>query len=70
MTTIMQILEGFFGLFVDDEFLALGILAIVAVAAVLTHVLDAQPLAAGSVLMAGLLLVLGFGVLRTVRKSQ
>jgi len=70
MTVVMQILREFLGLFVDDEFLALGILSVVAVTAVLMHVLDAQPLTAGAVLMAGLLLVLGIGVLRTVRRSQ
>jgi hypothetical protein len=70
MTVVMQILRAFLGLFVDDEFLALGILSVVAVPAVLMHVLDAQPLTAGAVLMAGLLLVLGIGVLRTVRRSQ
>jgi len=70
MTVVMQILRAFLGLFVDDEFLALGVLAVVALTALLMQVRDAQPLAAGSVLMGGLLLVLGLGVLRTVRRSQ
>jgi hypothetical protein len=70
MTVIMQTLRAFLGLFVDDELLAIGILAVVALTAVLMHLLDTQPLAAGSLLIGGLLLVLVLGVLRTARKSQ
>jgi hypothetical protein len=67
MTAVIGILREIAGLFVDDGRLALSILAVVAVAVVLSRVPGAG-LAAGSVLLFGCLAVLLANVVRTVRR--
>lgn len=69
MTTIVQILHSIIELFLDDEFLAAGILAIVAITVLLVIGLGARPLLAGSVLFAGNILVLVLSILRTARRT-
>ena len=69
MTTIMQILRSIIDLFLDDEFLAAGILAIVALTVLLVAGLGARPLLAGGVLFAGNVLVLVLSILRTARRT-
>lgn len=68
MNTIIEILRGLVGLFVDDEFLALGVLAVVGLTAFLITIVDAAPLGAGAALLSGSLLVLIAGAVRTARK--
>jgi hypothetical protein len=53
------------GLFIDDEFLAVTVLIVVAVAAVLMKLHVVAPLAAGGVLLVGCLGVLLTSVWRT-----
>ena len=53
MTTMLELLSGCVGLFIDDEFLAVTILAVVAATAVLVLLVRVQPLLAGAVLIIG-----------------
>jgi hypothetical protein len=69
MTTIIEILRNVVGLFLDDEFLAIAVLVIVAVTAFLVLGLGAQPSLAGGFLLFGNIVVLIFGVVRTARQS-
>ena len=55
------------GLFLDDEFLAVAVLSVIAVAAVLTKLHVIAPLAVGAVLLAGSLGVLLTSVWRTAK---
>jgi hypothetical protein len=65
---IVSILKEIIGLFVEDEFLALAILGVVAIAGALAF--SAIPKAAcGIVLVIALPLVLVMSVLRTLRRS-
>ena len=57
------------GLFVDDEFLAVGVLSGVALAAFSIFVAPEFPLAAGAVLLLAMLGVLVLGALRTGGRS-
>ena len=69
MTTIIEILRNVVGLFLDDEFLAIAVLVVVAMTSFLILGLGAQPwLACGSLLF-GNVVVLIFGVLGTARQS-
>jgi hypothetical protein len=61
------ILRELVGMFVDDEFLALAVLAVVAAAALLAW-LWAPGLAAGGLLWLGSVLVLAVSALRAGRK--
>ena len=51
MNTLTLILRELFGMFVDDEFLAIAVLAVVALAAGLAFWLVVEPLVAGAVLL-------------------
>ena len=69
MTTILELLRGCVGLFVDDEFLAVAILAVVAATAFLMLVV-VQPLRAGAVLIIGTVSVLVIGEWRTASRLR
>lgn len=68
MNTIVDILRGLLGLFVDDELLAVGVLGVVAITAFLVTIVGTEPLAAGVVLLCGNVLVLIVGAVRTARR--
>ncbi len=70
MTTLAAILRNVAGLFVDDEFLALAVLGVVALTAILNLVLGVSALLSGVVLFGGNVLVLILGVLRTARTKR
>ncbi len=67
MTPLAEILNGVIGLFLDDEFLAVGVLAVVAIASLMTVCLGIEPIWAGAALLTGNVLVLIIGVVRTAR---
>jgi hypothetical protein len=69
MTTIIEILSGLVGLFVDDELLAVGVLGIVGLTA-LTTTIGREPLLAGALLLCGSLRVLVLGAIRTARHKS
>ena len=69
MNTIIEILRGLVGLFVDDEMLAVGVLGVVGLTAFLVTVAGTEPLTAGAVLLIGNLLVLIVGTTRTARRN-
>lgn len=69
MNTLRLIGREFVGLFIDDEFLALAILAVVAVAAAAAS-LDMPSLAVGSLLLAGCVGVLLISVVRGARRDR
>jgi hypothetical protein len=61
-------LSEIWGLFVDDELLAVGILIVVALTAAIAKLIATS--LAGAVLLGGLLGVLVLGVLRTARARR
>ncbi|MCZ8546394.1 hypothetical protein OOJ09_19575 [Mesorhizobium qingshengii] len=65
MNVVSLILRELAGMFVDDEFLALAVLAVVAVAAGLASWLAAPPLLVGGVLLVGCVTVVVFSVLNS-----
>ncbi|WP_045835769.1 hypothetical protein [Hyphomicrobium sp. 99] len=69
MTTMREILNGLIGLFLDDEFLAVAILAVVAVTALLSLGFETRPWWTGAFLLVSIVFVLAGSVLRTARKS-
>lgn len=70
MNTIIDILRGLFGLFVEDELLAVSVLGVVGITAFLITIVGTEPLAAGAVLLCGNVLVLIAGVVRTARRLR
>lgn len=70
MNTIMEILRGVVGLFVDDELLAIGVLGVVGLTVLLVNVFGTEPLAAGAVLLCGNILVLIVGAAKTARRKS
>lgn len=57
------------GMFVDDEFLAVAILAVVAVAALLAFQFNVPPLLVGGMLLFGCIAVLISSALKASRKN-
>jgi uncharacterized membrane protein YdjX (TVP38/TMEM64 family) len=70
MSAVMSVLRQFAGLFVEDGWLALAILFIVALAAALALLLPRLPLAAGVTLLFGCLGVLLANVMRAARREH
>jgi uncharacterized membrane protein YdjX (TVP38/TMEM64 family) len=70
MSTLMSVLRQFAGLFVEDGWLALAILFIVALAAALALLLPRLPLAAGAILLFGCLGVLLANVMRAAGREH
>lgn len=69
MTAMREILHSLIGLFLDDEFMAIAILAVVAVTAFLTLGLEVPAQWAGAFLLLSMVLVLAGSVLRTARRT-
>ena len=69
MNILRLIGREFVGLFIDDEFLALAVLAVVAASAAVAAV-GMPSLAAGSVLLAGCVGVLLISVVRGARRDR
>lgn len=69
MNIVSLILRELLGMFVDDEFLAIAVLSVVAVAAGLSLWLPAPPLLVGGVLLVGCVAVVVSSALRASRKS-
>lgn len=67
MSTLKMILRELLGLFIDDQFLAIAILAVVALAAALAFLLSAPPLLTGTTLLVGCIAVLAGSVVRGSR---
>lgn len=66
-----EILRSLIGLFIDDEFMAIAVLAVVASVALLVLGFGIDPLIAGALLLAGNVVVLVMSALRTaLRKGQ
>lgn len=70
MNVATLILGELFGMFVDDEFLAIAVLAVVAVAGALALSASAPALVAGGVLLGGCVGVVMTSVLRASRKAR
>lgn len=68
MKTMKLILRALLGLFIDDQFLALAVTAVVGVAAVMSFALKAPPLIAGATLLFGCVAVLVDSVWRAKRQ--
>ena len=69
MNVVKLIARELFGMFVDDEFLALAVLAIVAIAAIVAWI-SSTPVLAGIFLLVGCVGVLVASVLQASRKSR
>jgi hypothetical protein len=69
MNMLAALIRELFGLFVDDGALALGVLAVVLLAAVSTALIPDLPLATGAILLFGCLGVLSMNVARAARRS-
>jgi hypothetical protein len=70
---MLELLNAIFGLFIDDELLAIGVLGMVGLIALLLialllNVVGIEPLIAGAILLFGNLLALTAGVVRTTRR--
>jgi len=70
MSAVIRVLRQFAGLFVEDGWLALAILGIVALAAVLALLMPRLSPAAGALLLFGCLGVLVANVMRAARHDQ
>ena len=70
MSALIRVLRQFAGLFVEDAWLALAILGIVALAAVLALLMPRLSPAAGALLLFGCLGVLVANVMRAARHDQ
>ena len=69
MNLISFIVRELVGMFVDDEFLAIAVLAVVALAAACAFLLAAPQLVVGGVLLVGCIFVLVSSVFKASRKS-
>ncbi len=66
-----EVFRSLIGLFIDDEFMAIAVLAVVASVALLVLGFGVDPLVAGALLLAGNVVVLVISALRTaLRKGQ
>jgi hypothetical protein len=63
MNAVSLILRDLFRMFIDDEFLAIGVLGVVFVVALLTEI-NLPPLLIGGLLLVGCLAALTFSVLK------
>jgi len=69
MTPIIEAGRALLGLFVEDEFLAGAVLGVVAITALLFLLIGVHPLLAGACLLAGNILALVVGAVRTARRA-
>ena len=69
MNLLSLIVRELVGMFIDDEFLAIAVLMVVAVAAICAFILGASQLVVGGVLLVGCVFVLVSSVFKASRKS-
>ena len=69
MNLFSLIAKELIGMFIDDEFLAIAVLAVVALSAICAFVLSAPQLVVGGVLLVGCVFVLVSSVFKASRKS-
>jgi hypothetical protein len=69
MKVLALILQELAGMFVDDEFLAFAVLAVVAATAALVAWTSVPSAVAGAVLLLGCALVVSISVIKTSRKA-
>lgn len=69
MTLFSLIVRELIGMFIDDEFLAIAVLAVVVLAAACAFLLAAPQLVVGGVLLAGCVFVLVSSVVKASRKT-
>jgi len=69
MKILTAVIRELFGLFVDDGALAVGVCAVVLLAALSTVLIPDRPLATGAILLFGCLGVLLMNVARAARRS-
>ena len=67
MTVLKLIVSEVAGLFIDDEFLAVAIMAVIGVTVVMAFALETPPLIVGAVLLFGCIAVLADSVWRAKR---
>ena len=70
MRTMIAVGRALLGLFVEDEFLAGAVVGVVAVTALLLLLIGVHPLLAGACLLAGNIIVLVLGAVRTARRTE
>jgi CBS-domain-containing membrane protein len=70
MSGLVEILRGIAKLFIEDEFLAVGIVAVVGLAAVLVVAAPKHPFIAGLELVGGNIAVLVAGTMRYRRRGR
>jgi hypothetical protein len=70
MTLLNSVIREFVGLFVDDEFLAVGILVVVGITALVVRDTPVAANVAALMLAGGCLAVLVLSVLRTARSRE
>jgi hypothetical protein len=68
MNKLQAVARELLGLFVDDGALALGILAVVVVAAIAAALVPDVPLATGGILLLGCIGILSISVARATRR--
>jgi len=68
MSIVTLIFHELFGMFVDDEFLALAVLGLVAVAAIAAFWIGLAPLAVGGLLLTGCVALLIASALRARKR--
>ena len=69
MNMLTAVVRELFGLFVDDGALAMGVCAVVLLAALSAVLIPDRPLATGAILLLGCLGVLLMNVARAARRS-
>ena len=69
MNLLSLIVRELIGMFIDDEFLAMAVLAVVALAAACAFLLAAPQLVVGGVLLVGCIFVLVSSVFKASQKS-
>lgn len=69
MTLLKSLIHETIGLFVEDEFLALAILAVVGVTALIIYDTPTDAVSPGLILLGGCIAVLLVGVWRTARSA-
>lgn len=69
MNLFSLIVRELIGMFIDDEFLAMAVLAVVALAAACAFLLAAQQVVVGGVLLVGCVFVLVSSVFKASRQS-
>ena len=70
MTLVRAIISELFGMFVDDENLALYAIALIATVAAAVKLAGLPPLAGGGVLLVGCIIILADSVRRGARRGR